>query len=197
MKYYLPNLPYQYHELEPYIDEMTMMIHHQKHHQAYIDKLNSALENYPELQKKSLESLLLEDLPEEIKSTVINNGGGHYNHSLFWEILGPKKELPDNDIINAIKKQFSSLENFQDEFTKVALNRFGSGWAWLIVKDGKLKILSTANQDTPLKEGKIILALDVWEHAYYLNYQNRRNDYIKAFFNIINWDKVNELYLKN
>ncbi|HEY8444760.1 MAG TPA: superoxide dismutase [Bacilli bacterium] len=197
MKYYLPNLPYQYHELEPYIDEMTMMIHHQKHHQAYIDKLNSALENYPELQKKSLESLLLEDLPEEIKSTVINNGGGHYNHSLFWEILGPKKELPDNDIINAIKKQFSSLENFQDEFTKVALNRFGSGWAWLIVKNGKLKILSTANQDTPLKEGKIILALDVWEHAYYLNYQNRRNDYIKAFFNIINWDKVNELYLKN
>lgn len=197
MKYYLPNLPYQYHELEPYIDEMTMMIHHQKHHQAYIDKLNSALENYPELQKKSLESLLLEDLPEEIKSTVINNGGGHYNHSLFWEILGPKKELPDNDIINAIKKQFSSLENFQDEFTKVALNRFGSGWAWLIVKNGKLKILSTANQDTPLKEGKIILALDVWEHAYYLNYQNRRNDYIKAIFNIINWDKVNELYLKN
>ncbi|HEY8445202.1 MAG TPA: superoxide dismutase, partial [Bacilli bacterium] len=181
----------------PYIDEMTMMIHHQKHHQAYIDKLNSALENYPELQKKSLESLLLEDLPEEIKSTVLNNGGGHYNHSLFWEILSPKKDLPDNEIINEIKRQYSSIENFQDEFTKAALNRFGSGWAWVVVKDGNLKIVSTANQDTPLKEGKIILGLDVWEHAYYLNYQNRRNDYIKAFFNVINWDKVNELYLQN
>lgn len=198
MKYYLPKLKYDYHELEPYIDERTMMIHHQKHHQAYINNLNKALENYPQLQEKSLEDLLknANSLPDEIRVPVINNGGGTYNHNLFWDILAPKKEVKENEVLQEIAKQFGSFENFKNEFSKAALTRFGSGWAWLIVnKDNKLQILSTANQDTPLNEGKPILALDVWEHAYYLHYQNRRGDYIEAFWNVVDWDRVNELYL--
>ncbi|HHU55343.1 MAG TPA: superoxide dismutase [Acholeplasmataceae bacterium] len=198
MKYLLPELKYNYRDLEPYIDEKTMMIHHQKHHQAYINNLNKALENYPELQEKDLENLLknANDLPAEIRTAVINNGGGHFNHTLFWELLSPKKEYQENEVLREIKNQFGSFENFKNEFSKAAATRFGSGWAWLVVTDDKkLKVLSTANQDTPLNEGKPILALDVWEHAYYLNYQNRRPDYIEAFWNVINWDKVNEYFL--
>lgn len=196
MKYALPKLNYAYDALEPAIDARTMEIHHTKHHNAYVNNLNGALEKHPNL-NLTLEEMLtdLNKVPEDIRTAVRNNGGGHFNHSLFWEILTPGGATePKNQLLAAINKDFGSLENFKDEFSKAAATRFGSGWAWLLKTNNGLKVISTANQDAPLSEGKPILALDVWEHAYYLNYQNRRPDYINAFFSVINWDKVNDLF---
>lgn len=193
----LPQLPYAYDALEPHIDARTMEIHHTKHHQAYIDKLNAALEPYPELMALPLEDLLkqLSTLPSEIITAVQNHGGGHLNHSFFWEILTPEKMEPHGSLLSALIETFGSFDEFKTQFTQSALGRFGSGWAWLVVDNGQLKIESTANQDTPISEGKVpILGLDVWEHAYYLNYQNKRADYIEHFFNIINWDKAQNIY---
>jgi Fe-Mn family superoxide dismutase len=199
MTYTLPKLPYAYGALEPFIDAETMEIHHNKHHQAYVDKLNKALENHPDLQKKDVKQLIsnLTIIPEDIRIAVKNNGGGHVNHSFFWLIL--KKGIePKGEVLNAIIKKFDSLDKFKEEFSKKALSLFGSGWCWLVLDKGELEIITTSNQDSPLSVGKIpLLTLDVWEHAYYLKYQNKRLDYINAFFNIINWNKVNENYLKS
>ena len=184
----LPKLNYEYNALEPWIDEQTMRIHHTKHHQAYIDKLNAALEAYPDLQQKTVNELLdnLETLPEAIRTTVRNNAGGHWNHSFFWEILGAKE---NEEIKKKIGESFGSFAEFQKQFKDAALARFGSGWIWLVIgKDGKLSLESTANQDAP--KGHAVLGLDVWEHAYYLKYQNRRAEYIDAFWNVVNWEKV-------
>ena len=199
MSYKLPDLPYAYDALEPYIDAKTMEIHHSKHHQAYITKVNAALEG-TSFEDASIDELCrnLSDLPENIKGAVRNNGGGHFNHSLFWSVLSPTNESsePSVDLNKAIHDSFGSMESLKEKFSNSAATRFGSGWAWLIKEDdGSLSISSTPNQDNPLMEGKTpILGLDVWEHAYYLNYQNRRPDYINAFFNIINWDAVSALY---
>ncbi|MBK8155843.1 superoxide dismutase SodA [Streptococcus infantarius] len=193
----LPELPYAYDALEPYIDAETMRLHHDKHHATYVANANAALEKHPEL-GDDLEVILaeLDKIPADIRQAVINNGGGALNHSLFWELLSPEKQEPTADVLAAIEEAFGSFEDFKTAFTQAATTRFGSGWAWLVVnKDGKLEVTSTANQDTPLSEGKKpILALDVWEHAYYLKYRNVRPNYIKAFFDIINWAKVAELY---
>lgn len=197
--YQLPKLPYNYNALEPYIDGRTMEIHHTKHHQGYIDKLNKAFEDHPNLQDKPIEDLLwsLDTLPEEIRGVIRNNGGGHYNHSLFWQIMSPHSgEKPGDELAAVINKNFGGLEKFQEEFNDKAGKIFGSGWCWLI-KDGdvQLKILTTPNQDSPVMEGiQPLLGLDVWEHAYYLNYQNRRPDYIKAWWNVINWNEVAKRY---
>jgi len=199
MKHTLPTLNYAHNALEPYIDERTMVIHHTKHHQAYVDNLNAALDKHPEIGDKPLEWLLanLEAVPEDIRMAVRNHGGGVYNHNLFWLVMGPnslKKPLPK--LMAAIEKNFGSYKRFQELFVNAAKTRFGSGWAWLLVaKDGSLKITSSANQDIPFAEGKPILTIDVWEHAYYLNYQNRRPDYINAFWNVVNWEYVEKLYL--
>ena len=199
MSYKLPDLPYAYDALEPYIDAKTMEIHHSKHHQAYITKANAALEG-TSFENTSIDELCrnLSNLPENIKGAVRNNGGGHFNHSLFWSVLSPTNESsePSVDLNKAIHDSFGSMESLKEEFSSAAATRFGSGWAWLIKEnDGSISISSTPNQDNPLMEGKTpILGLDVWEHAYYLNYQNRRPDYINAFFNIINWDAVSTLY---
>ncbi|PKL36363.1 superoxide dismutase [Candidatus Peregrinibacteria bacterium HGW-Peregrinibacteria-1] len=196
MTHQLPQLPYSYDALEPHIDARTMEIHHTKHHQGYIDKLNAALENTPELQSKSLEELLknLQTIPENIRTAVRNNGGGHHNHSLFWKILSPTPTTPSPELKTEIETTFGSFEKFQEEFNAAAATRFGSGWAWLSLDSNrKLVITSTANQDTPLSENLTpILGLDVWEHAYYLNYQNRRPDYISAFWNILNWTQIEQ-----
>ncbi|GAB6885152.1 superoxide dismutase [Streptococcus equinus ATCC 33317] len=193
----LPELPYAYDALEPYIDAETMTLHHDKHHATYVANANAALEKHPEL-GDDLEVILadVDKIPADIRQAVINNGGGALNHSLFWEFLSPEKQEPTADVLAAIEAAFGSFDNFKAEFTKAATTRFGSGWAWLVVnKEGKLEVTSTANQDNPISEGKKpILALDVWEHAYYLKYRNVRPDYIKAFFDIINWAKVAELY---
>ncbi len=197
MTYTIESLPFDYNALEPHIDEQTMRIHHTKHHQTYVDKLTKALESHPELQQKLLVELLqnIESLPKDIQTTVRNNGGGHYNHSLFWKMLSPKKQECNGLIKEKIDESFESFDEFKQEFTEAALNRFGSGWAWLVLnKEGTLEITSTPNQDNPVMQGQIpILGLDVWEHAYYLNYQNRRPEYVENFFDIINWDFVNEL----
>ena len=196
MKHTLPKLSYAYDALEPYIDARTMEIHYTKHHQAYVDKLNVALEKHPNLQNKNVNELLksLNNVPEDIRIVVRNHGGGHANHSLFWQLL-KKGEKCSGKIAQAIDKAFGSFEEFKKLFSEKALSVFGSGWAWLVFHNGKLEIYNTARQDSPLIENKIpILGLDVWEHAYYLKYQNRRAEYIEAFFNIINWKKVNELY---
>lgn len=195
----LPQLPYSYDALEPYIDTETMTIHHQKHHKAYVDNLNKALSNYPDLQGKTLEELLmnLNTLPRDIREQVRNNGGGHYNHSFFWTIMGkgkggePKGKLKD-DII----KSFGSFDNFKKEFKDAATKRFGSGWAWLVKgKDGKLSITSTANQDSTIMVGITpVLGIDVWEHAYYLKYKNERGSYIDAWWNVVNWDEIEKNY---
>ena len=198
MTHEVPKLPYAYNALEPFIDEATMKIHHTKHHQTYIDKLNAALEAYPRLQEKKVEDLLkdLKSIPEIIQKPVRNHGGGHFNHSFFWLTLKKDVKLK-GDIQKAIEKKFGSVDKFKEEFSNAALNLFGSGWAWLVVNKGQLEITSTLNQDCPLSEGKIpILGLDVWEHAYYLKYQNKRAEYVAAFFNVINWDKVNDNYKK-
>jgi Fe-Mn family superoxide dismutase len=199
MKHVLPELKYEHNALEPYIDEMTMSIHHGKHHAAYVNNLNAALEKYPELQEKSLEELLmsLDNIPEDIKAAVRNNGGGHYNHSLFWSIMAPNAGgAPVGELAAKIKERFGSFEEFKDLFGKAAVGRFGSGWAWLVIsKAGSLEIVSTPNQDSPISEGhKPLLGLDVWEHAYYLKYQNRRPDYIKEWWNVVDWNEVSNRY---
>lgn len=190
----LPNLPYPADALEPYIDAQTMNIHHGKHHQTYVDRLNDAVAANAGLQGKSLEDLLrnLDSVPENARAAVRNHGGGHANHALFWLTL--KKDVPfGGDIANVINSTFGSLESFKEKFSAAAAGVFGSGWAWLVVSGGKLEIVSTPNQDSPLTQGKTpILGIDVWEHAYYLKYQNRRPEYVSAFFNVINWDQVGE-----
>ncbi len=198
MAYELPSLPYSYDALEPHIDARTMEIHHTKHHQAYIKNVNGALKEHADLAAKSVEDLVTggSDVPEAIRGAVRNNGGGHANHSFFWQIMGPGKGgSPSGELSSAIDGKFGSLDTFKEQFAKAGATRFGSGWAWLVVDGGALAVMSTANQDSPLTEGKTpILGLDVWEHAYYLNYQNRRPDYIAAFWNVVNWDKVAELF---
>lgn len=194
MKYTLPTLPYAVDALEPYIDAQTMTIHHTKHHQAYVDNLNVALDKHPDLADTPLESLLmnLNAVPDDIRMAVRNHGGGTFNHSMFWKILQPAKgQLPEGALLKMLIRDFGSVDAFKDSFTNAAKTRFGSGWAWLIVTPEKtLKVASTANQDVPFNEGTPILLLDVWEHAYYLHYQNRRPDYVSAFWNIVNWDEV-------
>jgi Fe-Mn family superoxide dismutase len=199
--YSLPQLPYPYDVLEPYIDKMTMEIHHTKHHQAYINNLNSALEKYSEFHNLELEEILknLDQLPEEIKTVVRNNGGGHYNHSLFWEIMGPNGGgEPKGKLKEEIEKNFGSFEEFKKLFSETAIKHFGSGWAWLVItSDKKLKVYSLLNQDNPLMNGDIpIMGLDVWEHAYYLKYQNRRAEYVEAWWHVVNWNKIEENLLK-
>jgi Fe-Mn family superoxide dismutase len=206
MAYTLPKLNYNYEDLEPYIDAKTMEIHYTKHHQAYIDNLNKAIALHPEFENYSAEALLasIYSIPEDIRTIVRNHGGGHANHSFFWEILCPvqspqaNNHLPKENLNAAILKTFNSFEEFKNKFSDVAKSHFGSGWAWLVFsKDNNLKIYSTLNQDSPYLTGDIpILGLDLWEHAYYLKYQNRRPEYIEAFWNIINWEKVEENFLK-
>jgi superoxide dismutase, Fe-Mn family len=199
MPYELPKLSYAYDALEPFIDARTMEIHHTKHHQAYITNLNAALEKHPEL-TTPLETLLadLSLVPADIRTAVQNNGGGHFNHTFFWTLLKVNNgQVPTGKLAQAIETTFGSFQGFKDAFGNAAKTRFGSGWAWLIVaKDKTLKVLSTPNQDTPLAEGTPILGLDVWEHAYYLNYQNRRPDYVSAFFSVVNWDEVASRFQK-
>jgi len=196
MKFKLPALNYGYDQLEPSIDAKTMEIHYTKHHQGYINNLNTALEGHEDLQQLSVEEILtnLEGIPEDIRTAVRNNGGGHLNHTMFWEIMSPNGGgEPKGALLEMIKRDFGSFEDFKAEFKKTATTRFGSGWAWLVVEGDKLKIVSTPNQDNPISDGlKPILGIDVWEHAYYLKYQNLRPDYIEAWFNVINWDKVSE-----
>ncbi len=197
MAHELPSLPYDYNALEPHIDAETMKIHHSKHHQGYVNNLNAALEKHPELADKSLEDLLgdLDSVPENIRTAVRNNGGGHANHSLFWPCLAPGSGgTPSGELAGAIDSAFGSFDAFAEAFSKAAATRFGSGWAWLCVDNsGGLVVTSTANQDNPVSEGlNPILGLDVWEHAYYLNYQNRRPDYVKAWWNVVNWEQVSE-----
>lgn len=194
----LPSLPYDYAALEPHIDARTMEIHHTKHHQAYIDKLNDALKKHPELEEKSAEELVadLEMIPEDIRVAVRNHGGGHLNHSFFWEILSPKGGgEPKGKLKEEMEKTFGNFEDFKKKFAEAAQARFGSGWAWLVSDMGNLSLVSTANQDSPVTDGKTpILGLDVWEHAYYLKYQNKRPDYVTAFWNVVNWDEVSKRY---
>jgi len=200
MAYTLPDLPYAHDALEPTIDTETMHLHHDKHHAAYVNNLNAALEKYPELGNQTIEELVtnLKDVPEDIRAAVQNNGGGHANHSLFWEILGPNAGgAPKGELAAAIDKTFGSLDNLKAQMNEAGTKRFGSGWSWLVVDNGELKVTSTANQDSPLTDGQTpILGLDVWEHAYYLKYKNVRPDYLTAIWDVINWDKVNELYCK-
>lgn len=195
-KHELLALPYAHNALEPHIDAQTMEIHHGRHHATYVNNLNAALETHSDLQSKSIEDLIanLDALPEAIRGAVRNNGGGHANHSLFWEIMSPNGGgNPTGAVGEEIDKAFGSYAAFKEEFTKAALTRFGSGWAWLVENNGKVEVMSTPNQDSPIMEGKTpLLGVDVWEHAYYLNYQNKRPDYVNAFFNVINWDEVNK-----
>jgi Fe-Mn family superoxide dismutase len=195
MPFTLPALPYANDALEPHIDARTMEIHHTKHHQAYVNNLNAALEKAPQLEGKSLDDLMkgINSVPETVRTAVRNNGGGHWNHSMFWEIMGPKKGgEPKGRIADAIRSSFGDFAKFKEQFAAAGAGRFGSGWAWLIDEgNGKLSITSTPNQDNPLMEGKkAILGIDVWEHAYYLKYQNKRPDYIAAWWNVVNWDAV-------
>ncbi|MFI5322762.1 MAG: superoxide dismutase [Thermodesulfobacteriota bacterium] len=200
MAYQLPKLPYSYNTLEPHIDARTMEIHYTKHHQGYVNNLNTAIEKHPELGKKSVEDLLkdLNAIPEDIRTAVLNNGGGHANHSLFWTLMSPNAggEPAAGELSEAIKSNLGGFDSFKDQFTKAATGRFGSGWAWLSIDGkGKLVVTSTPNQDSPLSEGLTpILGLDVWEHAYYLHYQNRRPDYIAAWWNVVNWKQVASNY---
>lgn len=194
MAHVLPPLPYAFDALEPHIDAKTMEIHHGKHHAAYVTNLNAALEKFPNLQSKSIEALLREinSVPEEIRAAVRNNGGGHMNHSMFWQIMAPQAGgEPTGALADALNQSFGSFAAFKEQFAKAGMGRFGSGWAWLIHAGGKLSIESTANQDQPIMDGKVaILGVDVWEHAYYLKYQNRRADYLAAWWNVVNWAEV-------
>ncbi|MBU5368217.1 superoxide dismutase [Enterococcus avium] len=196
MAYTLPDLPYGYDALEPYIDVETMHLHHDKHHNTYVTNLNAAIEKYPELGEQSIEELMknLNEVPDDIRTAVRNNGGGHANHSFFWKIMAPNAGgEPTGAIKDAIDQAFGSFEKMKEEFKTAATGRFGSGWAWLVLNNGKLEITSTANQDSPLTDGKTpIIGLDVWEHAYYLKYKNVRPDYIAAFWDVVNWDQANE-----
>ncbi|RDW19206.1 superoxide dismutase [Oceanobacillus arenosus] len=197
-KFELPELPYAYDALEPTIDKETMNIHHTKHHNTYVTNLNGALEGLTDLQDKSLVELIsdLDAVPESARTAVRNNGGGHANHSLFWKVLSPNGGgEPTGELADKINAKFGSFASFKEEFAKAATTRFGSGWAWLVLNNGELEVTSTPNQDSPLMEGKTpLLGLDVWEHAYYLNYQNKRPDYISAFWNVVNWDEVANNY---
>lgn len=195
----LPPLPYAYDALEPYIDAKTMEIHHTKHHQVYIDKLNAALEGHEELAEKPIEELIadLNAIPEDIRTAVRNHGGGHANHSMFWTMMAPNGEgKPQGDLLKAIDASFGSFEDFKKAFADAAVARFGSGWVWIVQNaEGKIEIMSTANQDSPISEGKKpLLGLDVWEHAYYLKYQQKRADYIAAWWNVVNWEEVEKRY---
>ena len=198
MVYELPKLDYAYDALEPHIDALTMEIHHTKHHQTYINNVNGVLEGHPDLAAKSVEDLIsdLDSVPEGIRGAVRNNGGGHANHSLFWNIIGPNGGGdPVGKLAEAINSDLGGLDSLKANFTKAGLTRFGSGWAWICVRDGKLCVCSTPNQDSPIMDNGIpVLGLDVWEHAYYLNYQNRRPDYISAFWNVVNWETANDNY---
>lgn len=198
MSFELPKLPYAYDALEPHIDKETMNIHHTKHHNTYVTNLNNALAGNDALLAKSVEEVIanLDTVPEAVRTAVRNNGGGHANHTLFWTILSPNGGgAPVGEVAEAINAKFGSFDSFKEEFAKAATTRFGSGWAWLAVNNGELEITSTPNQDSPVMEGKTpILGLDVWEHAYYLNYQNRRPDYISSFWNVVNWDEVEKRY---
>ncbi|WP_324042594.1 superoxide dismutase [Aeromonas caviae] len=200
MSHTLPALPYAYDALEPHIDAKTMEIHHSRHHQTYINNLNAALADLPELAALPLEALLarIDSLPAQVQGAVRNHGGGHANHSLFWQVMSPQGGgEPDGELAAAIERDLGGLESFRQAFTQAALSRFGSDWAWLVVDGrGKLQVVSSANQDSPLMEGLTpILGLDVWEHAYYLKYQNKRPDYIAAFYNVIDWDEVARRYV--
>mgnify|MGYP001574558142 CR=1 FL=1 len=196
----LPNLGYEYNALEPYIDEQTMRIHHTKHHQTYVDKLNAALEKYPELQKKSAEELIkdLSKIPEDIQTAVRNHGGGHVNHSMFWKLLKKDVKISD-EFLKIIEDNFGGFDKFKEMFSKSANSLFGSGWCWLVFdkedKDESFKIMNAQNQDNPITQGMVpLLGIDLWEHAYYLKYQNRRAEYVTNFFNVINWQQVEENY---
>jgi superoxide dismutase, Fe-Mn family len=196
MAHSLPPLPYPSDALEPHIDKQTMEIHHGKHHNAYVTNLNAALDKHPELQSKSLDDLLkgLSSVPEDIRTAVRNNGGGHWNHSMFWQIMGPKAGgAPTGAIAEAITSSFGSFDKFKEELKKAGVGRFGSGWAWVIRSGNKLTVESSANQDSPVMDGKnVVFGVDVWEHAYYLKYQNRRPDYIDAWWNVVNWAEINK-----
>jgi superoxide dismutase, Fe-Mn family len=197
MPHQLPALPYDASALEPHIDTQTMQIHHGKHHQTYVTNLNTALDKHPDLHGKSLDDLMrnLTAVTEDIRAAVRNNGGGHWNHSMFWKLMGPSAGgAPTGDVANGINAAFGSFDKFKEQFQAAGLARFGSGWAWLVDNGGKLEITSTPNQDNPLMDGrKAILGVDVWEHAYYLKYQNRRADYLAAWWNVVNWNEVNRL----
>ena len=197
MAYEVPPLPYDYNALEPTIDEQTMQLHHDKHHQAYVDKANGALEG-TDLDGKPIEDILkdLSQVPEDKRGVVRNNGGGHYNHSLFWESIGPGKGgAPSGDLGAAIDEAFGSFDAFKEQFEAAGVGQFGSGWAWLVLDGGSLKVRSSANQDNPVSDGQVpLLGNDVWEHAYYLKYQNKRPDYLKAWWDVVDWDKVGERY---
>lgn len=194
----LPDLSYEYNALEPFIDEQTMHLHHDKHHAGYVDKLNTALQSHDDLSNLSIEELLsdIEKIPSEIRQTVINNGGGHANHSFFWEIMSPEKSEPNGKLLDAINSTFTSVEKFKEEFANKGMGVFGSGWAFLILtSDKKLQLKRHSFQNSPLMQGSIpILGIDVWEHAYYLKYQNKRADYIKAWWNVVNWRKAEEIF---
>ncbi|MBZ5516024.1 MAG: superoxide dismutase [Acidobacteriia bacterium] len=199
MPFTLPSLPYAFDALEPSIDKMTMEVHHGKHHNAYVTNLNKALESAPDLAAKSIEELLAKNcaiVPESIRTAVRNNGGGHINHSMFWQIMGPKAGgQPSGKLADALKGTFGSFDTFKEKFSAAAMGRFGSGWAWLVSQGGKLDIYSTANQDSPVMEGKYpVMGIDVWEHAYYLKYQNRRNEYIAAWWNVVNWPEIEKRF---
>jgi superoxide dismutase, Fe-Mn family len=198
MAHELPPLPYAFNALEPFIDEQTMQIHHGKHHQTYVNNLNAAIEKHQDLQGKSAEALIadLDALPEDIRTVVRNNGGGHVNHTMFWQMMGPNAGgAPTGAVAEAIDKAFGSFDAFKEQFAKAATGRFGSGWAWLIKSGNGVEIASTPNQDSPLMEGRTpILGIDVWEHAYYLKYQNKRPDYIAAWWNVVNWAEVNRRF---
>ena len=197
MAFTLPQLPYAFDALEPHIDATTMQIHHGKHHQTYVNNLNAAIEKAPELAGKSLDDLMrgIDKVPEAVRTAVRNNGGGHWNHSLFWEIMSPSVGEPTGKLADALQDSFGGLAKFKEQWATAGTGRFGSGWVWLLNDGGKLSITSTPNQDNPLMEGKTpILGLDVWEHAYYLKYQNRRPDYIAAWWNVVNWDEVGQRF---
>jgi Fe-Mn family superoxide dismutase len=200
MAYELPALPYAPDALEPFIDTMTMQIHHGKHHQAYVTNLNAALEKYPEFQKQSVDDLIrnIANVPEAIRTAVRNNGGGHANHAMFWQIMAPKAGgEPSGPLADAIKASFGSFETFKGDLKKAALGRFGSGWAWVVNNGGKLAIESTPNQDSPVMEGRhVVLGVDVWEHAYYLKYQNRRADYLDAWWSVANWSEIAKRFVR-
>jgi len=198
MPFTVPDLPYAYDALEPTIDKQTMQIHHDKHHVAYVTNLNKALDSAPDLQNKKIEELLANNcaaVPENIRTAVRNNGGGHINHSMFWEIMGPNGGQPSGALADAIKGAFGGLDQLKEKFNAAAAGRFGSGWAWVIKSGAGLEVISTANQDSPVMEGKVpVMGIDVWEHAYYLKYQNRRPDYVAAWWNVVNWKEVEKRF---